>query len=214
MKTMRLTRDIPIFLAAVICFILISDYFIQPSIETGLGIPTTKWASILVGFAMIVGMVSVAKSHCVKLLNKKTSSFDKSMSLLLLVSLTVTLLTGIIVAPWASAFFQWDFNYIFNSMYTATFALLAFALLVAAYRHLKPKTIDAVGFLLPVILVTLRNMPIVSDNLPILGIVGDWILRIPVNGVSSALAMGTFIGSATFLVRMLVGRERRLIGGS
>jgi hypothetical protein len=210
-------RDIPIFFAALVCILLILDYFVQPGPERALGIPLTKWASIVTGFAMMVGMTGVIVFNIKNMVSKDTAASRRTTDLLLVVSLIVTFAFGVMTADqknlWANNAFQWIFNYIFNNLYNTVWSFLALYILVAAYRHLKPKTLDSIAFIVPVILLAMKNTIVISATWPVIWSIGDWIMRILVTGPMSGLLIVVFIGSVSFVARTLIGRHRRLIGG-
>jgi len=205
---MRL-KDSYVIVAALTGAILFWDFYTTLSIEKSIGIDVEMWATIAINIAMFLGIVNLSESNIRRLSSEKANSQQKLLSMILLVSMYGTIVAGF----WWKPLYSWVFQYIYNNIYSAMYAMLGPYILVASYRTLKPRNLEATVFLIAAVVLIVLNIPITSILLPRYGEIFGWVKDVTITGGSRGLMICLTIGSAIFGLRVLLGHNRRILGG-
>ena len=113
---------------------------------------------------------------------------------------------GLLTAGPSAAPMQWIFTYVMTPIQATLGALLAFLIVVAAYRLLRLRNAESAVMLIVALLVLAGQASV--GLLPILPQLRDWILDVPVLAGVRGILLGVALGAVLTGVRLLLGVER------
>jgi hypothetical protein len=113
---------------------------------------------------------------------------------------------GLFTAGPSAAPMQWIFTYVMTPIQATLGALLAFLIVVAAYRLLRLRNAESAVMLIVALLVLAGQASV--GLLPILPQLRDWILDVPVLAGVRGILLGIALGAVLTGVRLLLGVER------
>lgn len=172
------------------------------------------WAALLAALALLVGLLSVAASHFVRVLRRDS---DWGYSLVLLITMLIVIVSGTIVGlvPGGYVLFpkslvEQPIRDIFRALYqplAASFlALLVFFSLSAALRALRRRSADALVIL--VVALVVLGLAALPRALPLLGEGVSWISDYVALAGARGLLLGAAIGAVVAGVRVLLGFDQ------
>lgn len=177
------------------------------------------WAALLAALALLVGLLSVAIGHFMRVLNKRP---DWGYSLVLLLSMLLVVITGTLIGivpnlgggvniVWIpGSLIEQPIRDVFRAFYQplagSFLALLAFFSLSAALRSLRRRTLDAVVIIVVALVVlVLAAIPQAQALLgPGVGWVSDYVALAGARG----LLLGAALGAVVAGVRVLLGFDQ------
>jgi hypothetical protein len=172
-------------------------------LETRLNALLLLWASIVVAFALLLGVVNLLRVHLTKIQHKEA---DWRYSLLLLGAFSLTIIFG-----WAgpdSAGGQALFTYILRPLEATFFALLAFFMASAAYRIFRIKDFESFLLVAFAIIVLLGQVPAGFHLWPDFPLVKEWVLRVPALAGIRGILLGVSLGTIATGIRVLLAADR------
>lgn len=198
---------IPWILASSVGLLVLLRFFVSGM--DALSGSLVEWATIIAGFAVLVGLVNVARSHGRKVLRREKGW---PYSLALLLSALGVLVVGLLPTSRgvSDPAVRWIFLNVIEPLATAFFSLLAFFLASAIFRALRLRNIEAVLLTLSAVLVLLGQLPI-RAWVPFLEPVArlqEWLLQVPAMAGVRALLIGAAIGAMATAMRVILGLER------
>jgi len=202
LATLR-SREIVVIILAFCGLAVLADYFVRiPVLRTAVD-ELKVWAVLIAAFATGVGFFGYARRTIIK-----TRAREPGWPVLIY---------GVILAIVMSYFgifygvegtgYSWLFNYVLQSVRTATVALGTPFIFSAALRAFRARNLDAVLFLIAGVLLMLYNAPIGEVIWSGFPVVGQWILDVPQTSVNRALMILTGLGLAAYGIRYIVGFE-------
>jgi hypothetical protein len=230
---------LPVIIAFISGLIMVVSFFLNPQ-TTFLGNTeeeVLQWASIIGGFTLLLGVVSIVR------VNSKTVGQRKKgwlFNLATLISIFAMAIPSILpvtsqsnfgsifykVFPesWGSLFgtapgsiYDWLFNYLDSPMMATMFAMLAFYIASAAYRAFRARNAEATLLLLTAVLVMLWRIPmgeaflrLFGDNIP--GYINTYIMNGANAAVQRGIVIGAALGAASMSLRIMLGIERTYMG--
>jgi hypothetical protein len=185
--------------------LVLTDFFINSDSINALGLYLIRTASVVAAFALVLGMVNVLTVHLGKIYGR-----DKgwSYSMVLLGAMLFTLGVGFITGGPGSPQMQQLFEAVLFPLEATLFSLLAFFVVVAAYRAFRVKSFETALFVTFGILVLLGQVPVGTrlwDQLPV---IKDWVLEVPALAGARGILLGVALGTAATGLRVLVGIDR------
>jgi len=174
------------------------------------------WAALLAVLALLVGLLSVAAGHVMRVLGQRP---DWGYSLVLLVSMLLVILSGTVIglAPGGYTLFPGSlveqpirdlFSAFYQPLASSFLALLTFFSLSAALRALRRRTADALVILIVAGLVlVLVALPQVQD-LPVLGASVQWVSEYVALAGARGLLIGAALGAVVAGIRVLLGFDQ------
>jgi len=237
-------RTVPVFLAIITGAILALVFFLNESYELIPGVTSDSikqeiliWVTIISGFTLILGVVSILRVNMRKFQQKKE---DRWYSLVTIIALLVMAIPGIFPGPetevgkalytilpeWIGKYgsqngiiVTWLFDHVDAPMMATMFATLAFYIASAAYRAFRARTLEATLLLAAAIIVMFWRVPmgeavlnLISPDLP------EWVNTILMRGVNASVQRGIIIGAAlgaaSMSLRIILGIERIYLGKS
>ena len=179
-----------------------------------------NWAALLAALALLVGLLSVAISHFMRVLRRRP---DWGYSVVLLVAMLLVIISGTVVGFWNTggetkvvlfpqSLVEQPIRDLFRAFYqplAASFlALLAFFALSAALRALRRRTADAlVIVIIAVVVLALAGLPQLAA-LPLLGGGVRWVSDYVALAGARGLLLGSALGALVAGVRVLLGFDQ------
>jgi len=164
------------------------------------------WAIILAAFALLLGILNLARVHW-----KKAGSDgpNRIYSIVLLISLFITIIVVSISGPTGSASL-WIFNSFQVPVEISLLAVLAVVLVYAGARLLtrRPKWYTVL-FLVTVLIVLLGSVPLffLGEVAPLIA-VRSWLAQVPAVAGARGLLLGVALGTVATGLRILMGMDR------
>jgi hypothetical protein len=173
------------------------------TIVGGVGSLVVGWVTLLVAFALLLGVINVVKVHLGHIRARRSNTL---YSLVLLVALAATLILGL-GGPQSSGA-QFVFNYLLQPLESTLFALLAIFLATAVFRAFRVRDLESFFFVLFAIIVLLGQVPIGLYLWPELSVIKDWILEVPTLAGVRGILLGVALGTIAVGLRVLLGADR------
>ncbi len=207
----KLNAPVSTAIAIGVGIIVLAGYFI-PSIES-IRFIFLRTGLVLAAVALLVGILNLISVHIKKIGGENENS---GYSLILLISLLVTLVIGIIDMVQNYLFGQPNFqmtNWVFTNIQlpieTSLLAVTAVSLIYAAASILRKRMdLFSITFFFVLLLILLGSFSIPPATIPFLGVIRDWILRVPALGGARGLLLGIALGTITTGIRILMGTDR------
>ncbi len=161
--------------------------------------------AIVVACALILGLLNLLRVHWRKIRERQGGGL---YSLVLLLALVTVLVVGLLPvadeAPGpARSGVQWIFQNVQAPIQASLSALMVFLIVSAAYRLLQIRSVES-GVMLVVALLVLAGQVAVG-LVPILPMVREWILDVPVMAGVRGILLGAALGALVTGLRLLLG---------
>ncbi|MBD3403746.1 hypothetical protein GF420_12680 [candidate division GN15 bacterium] len=216
-------RTAPVVTAFVAGVLVTISFFFNEQ-KTLIGSVQTEilnWVTIIFGFALTLGVVSITRVNFNKIKRRQEGWF---YSLLVLVSVFIMAIPSILSSSWSPLFgraegsiYDWIWVRFSEPMMATMFAMLAFYIASAAYRAFRARSAEATLLLVTALLVMLWRIPMgewllkqMHTSLP------DWINVYVMNGfnlaVQRGIIIGAALGAASMSLRIILGIERTYMG--
>ncbi len=195
----RIGRILATVIAISVGFLILLDIFLN----TGISYFLMLWASIIVAFALMLGVVNLWWTHIDKIRKRQKGWL---YSIVLLISFIVTLAVG-----WSgpdSPGGQGVFEYVLRPLESTFFALIAFFIATAAYRAFRIKDFETFLLVAFAIIVLLGQVPAGFQLWPDFPLVKEWVLRVPTLAGMRGILLGVSLGIIATSLRVLFGADR------
>jgi hypothetical protein len=215
-------RTLPLIVAFISGLIMVVAFFAQPdTIPDLLSNEMLIWASIVAGFALLLGAVSITRVN-IKAVRARKEGWVFALATLL--SVFIMGIPALLPSSWSpllgrgtGSFYDWVFLNVSIPMAGTMFAMLAFYISSAAYRAVRARSAEATLLLLTASIVMLWRVPMgeallnnISHYLP--GFINTYIMNGVNMSVQRGIIMGAALGAASMSLRILVGIERTYMG--
>ena len=222
-----LRREIPIFLAMIVGWFMVGEFFF-PWAEAG-GTEVQQMAVIITAASVVLGVANVIRINLLKV-SRREKDWQYAMLLLAGIALMGFLGTVLPVVHAAVHGGAWKlggfdlagitsgtlFDRLYNRVYvplSATmYGLLAFYIASAAFRAFRVRTPEAALLAVAAIIVMIGRVPIgekIWDGIPLLT---DWIMNVPNLAAKRAILIGAALGGIATGLKILLGIERNFLG--
>lgn len=213
---MSLLRDpkrlIAVLIAGVCGLIVLIDFIGGGAAFDLAAAILVEWAAIITALALLLGLLSVAGSHVVRV---RQRSADWRYSLVLLLGMLLVIVAGIffplpgrggLVLPGTLAEepIRTVFRAVYEPLAASLLALLAFFSLSAALRALRRGSREAIVIVVVAALVLITQLPPVAA-LPAVGATVQWLNDFVALAGARGLLLGAAIGAFVAGVRVLLG---------
>jgi len=215
---------LPVIIAFLSGIIMVITFGVKAPEGTILGDSREQllvWVTIIGGFTILLGVVSITRVNLDAVIKKKKDWF---YSLLTLLSVFVMMIPSMLPNSWSPLFgdaegsiYDWFFTYLSTPMMATLFALLAFYIASAAYRAFRARSAQATLLLLTATLVMLWRVPmgeaflrLFSDAIPEL--INTYIMGGVNAAVQRGIIIGAALGAASMSLRIMLGIERTYMG--
>jgi hypothetical protein len=202
-------KQLPMMFAFFAGVVILVAFFSGKSVITSFRSNMQVWVSIIGGFTLLLGVVSITSVnfHKVKIRGK-----DWPYKLILLICLAVSGGFGIFQGTESGTVYDWLFQNMVTPMMSSMFAMLAFFIASAAYRAFRARTVEATILLIVAIIVMLGRIPLGQLLFSQLPGVTEWIMNYPNLAVQRGIIIGAALGAASMSIRIILGIERTYMG--
>jgi len=213
---------VPVAVAFLSGLILVVSFFFRKGTWLGdLEQELTVWLTIVGGFTLLLGVVSITRVNLAAVKRKKEAWGYKILTLIAIFAMAIP---SVLSPGWSPRFgraegsiYDWLFQNLMSPMMATMFATLAFYIASAAYRAFRARSAEATLLLVTATLIMLWRIPM-----------GEWFLNlfpgdIPyllntyiMGGINMAVQRGIIIGAAlgaaSMSLRIILGIERTYMG--
>ncbi len=172
-----------------------------------------NWGAVLVAFALLVGLLSVASSHVQRITQRDD---DWPYSAVLLVAMLAVIVVGIIGVPGLTILFPQNlaeepirnfFHAVYEPLTSSLLALLAFFSLSTILRALQRRSVEVLLIVGVAFVVLVAQLPPVAA-LPMVSETVQWLNRYVALAGARGLLIGTAIGTLVASMRVLLGFDQ------
>lgn len=214
-------RKLPILIVMITGLTMICVYYLPPSWAENTLTGYSAWYQIIASFALMVGVLSLTKSHITKIIKQRAGwGYSVAMIGAMLATVLAALLGGGIESGTA---YMWIFDNFYTPLSSTVFSLIAFYIASAAFRAFRARTFEASLMLIVAIIVMLGRIPfgeviskMIPDSLSYLRLnsITQWLFLSPVVAARRAILLGIALSSIATSIRIILGIERTYMGGA
>jgi len=179
------------------------------------------WLTIIGGFTLLLGVVSIVRVSWTAVKRRKEGWFYKILTLLGVFAMAIP---AVLPVSWSPLFgrvdgtiYDWLFNYMQSPMMSTMFATLAFYIASAAHRAFRARSAEATILLITACAIMLWRIPmgeVLLNMIP--GDLPGWLNTYVMGGANMAVQRGIIIGAAlgaaSMSLRIILGIERMYMG--
>jgi hypothetical protein len=196
---------INLLIAAIAGIITIIGFFTRGTFADLLGM-LAQWVTVIVGFALLVGLANLLKIHIGRVIKLQKDWF---YSLVLVGSAVAVLALGLAGGGPGDTSVAWVFRWIYQPLGAALFSLLAFFLTTALFRLPKMRNVEAAILLVTALIVIVSQAPFsTSPPMDVLTDIRNWLMDYPVLAAVRAIILGVAFGALATSLRVLLGFDR------
>jgi hypothetical protein len=195
----RLGRIISTTVAVSVGLLVLVDLFLQLELSYLL----ILWASIIVAFALLLGVINLMRIHLTRVRNRDEGWV---YSVVLIIAFAITLIVG--RSGPDSAGGKAVFEYVLRPLESTFFALLAFFMASAAYRAFRIKDFESFLLVAFAIIVLLGQVPAGYHLWEDFPLVKEWVLRVPTLAGTRGILLGVALGTIATGLRVLLAADR------
>ena len=213
---------VPVLIAFISGLVLVVSFFFRKGTWLGdLEQEFTVWLTIVGGFTLLLGVVSITRVNWTAVKRKKEGWKYKILTLIAIFAMAIP---SVLSPDWSPLFgraegsiYDWLFQYQMSPMMATMFATLAFYIASAAFRAFRARSLEATLLLVTATLIMLWRIPMGEWFLNLLP--GDipYLLNTYVMGginmaVQRGIIIGAALGAASMSLRIILGIERTYMG--
>ena len=206
-----LSKHLPVSVAFLAGFVMVVAFFSGNTFISWLSQQQLKWITIVAGFALLLGVVSITR---VSLGHVRQRKANWPYKIVLLAFLAVSSVFAIFQGTQQGTVYDWLFQNMNAPMMSTMFSMLAFYIASAAYRAFRARTLEATILLITATIVMLGRVPLGRAIFSYLPQVTDWIMNYPNLSVQRGIIIGAALGAASMSLRIILGIERTYLGRS
>jgi len=182
------------------------------------------WAVTIAAFAFLLGAINVVRVNLMRIRQRKGGLY----SLVTLAAMLLVLVFGLTDGPHSLAV-QWTFKWVLVPLQATLFSLMAFFVVVAAWRVFRLRNLESALLLLVGVLILVSQVPlkfpwadgvlILVSQVPLkfpwaedLAGFKNWILAVPATAGARGIILGVTLGIVTTGLRLLLGIDRPYSG--
>lgn len=192
-------RTLPIFAAVVAGLVTLADFFVADPLIDAVGAALTEGVLILAAMALIMGVLNLLKVH-----GQRAAGENKGrvMSGVLIAALLLTLFIGV---GWPqSPALAFIFDNVYLPIQSTLAALLAFFVISALYRAFRLRNLHGFILMISCLILFLTQLPFSGAISPLLPMLNEWILTVPVTAGVRGIILGTALGTIMTSLRILL----------
>lgn len=197
-----------VFLAAIAVgsgLVVLLGYFVSLPMLVGVRVAFLRWAAVLTGLALLIGVVNLLRVHWRKIVERQSGAF---YSIILLLAFFVTVGVVGFFGP-ASAAAAWLFRYVQLPLEASLLAILAVALAFAVarlpYRRLN---LFSFIFVATVLFTLVSAISIPGLELPLLQQARQWLIQVVSLAGARGILLGVALGMVATGLRVLISADR------
>ncbi len=203
-------RTFPLMLTFLLGVTFTAQYYVPHPASESLLTEVSVWGQIIGGFAILLGVGSLIRSHYVKIKRREAGwGYSGVMFLSMLIMLAAGFWSG---GKTEATSFGWLYSYVFVALQGTMFSLLAFFVASAAYRAFRARTPEATVLLVAAILVMWGRVPLGEHLISGIGSVTEWIMNVPNTAAQRGILIGVSLGGIATSIKIICGIERSYLG--
>jgi hypothetical protein len=203
-------RTFPLLLTFLLGVTFTAQYYVPHPASESLLTEVSVWGQIIGGFAILLGVGSLIRSHYVKIKRREAGwGYSGVMFLSMLIMLGAGFWSG---GKTEATSFGWLYSYVFVALQGTMFSLLAFFVASAAYRAFRARTPEATVLLVAAILVMWGRVPLGEHLIPGVGYIAEWIMSVPNTAAQRGILIGVSLGGIATSIKIICGIERSYLG--
>lgn len=204
-------RNAPLAVTFLAGLLMVSFFFIPNNRAQIANITLLKWATVVYAFALILGSLSLWRSHWRKVADRRPNWPYSIITLAALLTMTA-LGTTMGVREGSPAVHIFD---AVNAPLVSTmFALLAFVIASAAFRAFRARSVEATLLLATAMVMMIGRVSIGEFISPQFPVITEWLLDVPNLAAKRAIAIGVGLGAISTALKLILGIERSYLGKS
>jgi hypothetical protein len=212
-------RTVPLLITGIVGIVFIVASFVPP-LEI-LKDKFSDWFSIVTACAIVLGSLNLVLISTQKVIRFKDDWFYAGV---IVACFLLMLISGLRAGRDfgngdTGTLFTWLYNYLYNSLSSTMYAILAFYVASASYRAFRARNVEATLLLVAAFLVMLGRVPlgdVITSFLPEGARMSDlqqWIMDYPQTAGQRAIMIGIALGIVSTSLRVILGIERSHLGG-
>ncbi len=214
---------VPVIIAFLSGMIMILAFFFAPEVSTEYSLEpqVLSWVTIVGGFTLLLGVVSIIRVNYSAIKTKKEGWGYRLATLLSVFAMAIPAVLPTSLSPLfgtgPGSIYDWLFNYLDAPMMSTMFAMLAFYISSAAFRAFRARNAEATLLLLTATLVMLWRIPMgelflktIHNDLP--GYINTFIMGGANMAVQRGIIIGAALGAAAMSLRIMLSIERTYMG--
>ncbi|MCX6834737.1 MAG: hypothetical protein NTW07_06310 [candidate division Zixibacteria bacterium] len=212
-------RTVPLLITGIVGVVFVVSYFIPHQPFSNLNDWFSDWFSIVAACAIVLGSLNLIVISSGKVARRKE---DWIYAVVIIVCFLLTLIAGLAAGRGyqnTGTVFEWLYRYLYVSLSSTMYAILAFYVASASYRAFRARNIEATMLLVAAFLVMLGRVPIgdvFTKFLPEgyrMSDLQQWIMDYPQTAGQRAIMIGIALGMVSTSLRVILGIERSHLGG-
>jgi hypothetical protein len=209
--TLFLRRTLPLAITFLLGVAAAIQYYIPHPISEGALTQMSVWLRIMLGFAMVLGIVSLCQVHYAKI---RARIAGWGYSLIVFLSMLATVVVGL----WAGGReegtgFGWIYTYTLLALQGTMFSMLGFFVASAAFRAFRARSKEATVLLVAAVLMMFGRVPLGEYLVPASGPVAGWLLNVLNLAARRGIIIGISLGGIATSIKIIFGIERSYLGG-
>ncbi|MCD6554836.1 MAG: hypothetical protein J7M16_12610 [Anaerolineae bacterium] len=161
------------------------------------------WAVTVAAFAFLLGAVNVVRVNLMRIRQRKGGLY----SMVTLAAMLFVLAFGLTDGP-HSLVVQWTFEWVLVPLQATLFSLMAFFVVIAAWRVFRLRSLESALLLLVGVLILVSQVPLKFPWAEDLTGFKNWILAVPAMAGARGIILGVTLGIVTTGLRLLLGIDR------
>ena len=203
-------RQIPLIIVIGLGLLFVVHTFVPHKISEDFYEWWQTWSKAISPFMVSLGVMSLFMVHTTKI-KRKTANWQYSF--VTLGGLLITAFAGFMWGTREGTPYMWLFKNIQMPMSATMFSLLAFYIASAAYKAFRARSVEATVLLLAAVIVMLGQVPLGAQISHWIPDTSKWILNVPNLASKRAIALGVGLGITATSLKILLGIERKYLGG-
>ncbi len=205
-------REIPLAICFLMGVVMTIQFFVPHRHSQWFLANMERWLIIVAIFALLLGLLNLVKIHVQKVARRRR---DWLYSVVALVGVGASLVTGFGFGIGAESPFMKLYNYVQIPMQATMFSLLAFYIASAAFRTFRARTLEATLLLVAAVIVMLGRVPLGEffEHWLRLPSISEWILDYPNMAAKRGIMIGVGLGAISTALKIILGIERSWLGG-
>jgi len=216
-------KYIPLAIVTVVGLLTLATYYVPAGVSSSYLETMNQWETIVTGFSMILGTVSLFIVHGRKVVTFKPG-WGYSLTVFIgffAVFIPGLLSSGLQATPSGQlTSLGWAFRYIYNPLSATMFAVLAFYIVSTAFRSFRIKSPQAFLLFVAAFILIMANVPlgeliwnrVIGWTGCTIDIIKNWIVAVPSVAAKRGIMVGITIGAVVTSLKIIFGIERSYMG--
>jgi hypothetical protein len=219
-------KHIPFAICFLVGVLTLGSYYVPTKSAENYLETMNKWENIVAGFAFLLGLFSLFRSHFAKI-TRRVDGWGYSVFVFLgffaIVGPAIISHGKQMVGTDVTSL-GWCYRFVFNALQGTMFSVLAFYIVSTAYRAFRIKSAQAGVLFAAALVMMLAKVPLgqmIWEYLFVwpalhltLGIsdISQWLMDVPVVAGKRGIMMGLAIGGVVTALKIVFGIERQYMG--